>query len=465
MGKKMKCILSTMLILSMLMINAYANEENSYTKEEVRQDIEFMFETMESVHPNLYFGKDKDEIEEKIESKLDEIESPVNETEIYKAFQPIVSSLGDGHTSMQLPKSHIEYIKDQKNILSIQVEIKDGKAYLKNPYDSTYKKEILSINGKDMKTIYEEMIPYVSGKSMSFREVVIQKNFIMFYYVNNGFADTYDLKIQDEKGNVETMSIDGMDFEGMKSSSTVKSSNDEKRYTYEVIDGNIALITFNQFWDLEAFKTFLEDSFDDMKEKNITNLVIDIRKNGGGNSRLGDLLIEYIYDGDYTQVNRGEMKVSQEIIEHYCDMHRKNGATEDEIAKFTEKYSNMMGGKDRQKVQEGRQYMDEPAFTGEVYVLIGRNTFSSATMFAATVKDYNMAHIIGEETGGLATHYGDLYMFDLPNSKVGANVSHKYFVRANGLDTGRGVIPHYDVKNLEDRDELDIAVEMIKNKN
>ncbi|CAH2213789.1 hypothetical protein [Tepidibacter aestuarii] len=85
-------------------------------------------------------------------------------------------------------------------------------------------------------------------------------------------------------------------------------------------------------------------------------------------------------------------------------------------------------------------------------------------MLSSTVKDYKMGHLIGEETCRLATNYGDIYGFKLPNTGLSTFVSHKYFVRPNGLDTGKGVIPDYDIKDLGGRDALDIALEIIKNK-
>ena len=76
-------------------------------------------------------------------------------------------------------------------------------------------------------------------------------------------------------------------------------------------------------------------------------------------------------------------------------------------------------------------------------MLISSHTFSSAADFAATIKDYNIGILIGEETGGLATCYGDVYGFDLPNTHLAAGVSHKYFIRPSGIDDDQGVLPDY----------------------
>lgn len=85
-------------------------------------------------------------------------------------------------------------------------------------------------------------------------------------------------------------------------------------------------------------------------------------------------------------------------------------------------------------------------FSGNIFVLTGSYTFSTAADFAATIKDFSIGTIVGDETGGLPACYGDVFKFSLPNSGLEVRVSHKYSVRPSGQDTGRGVIPDYEVK-------------------
>lgn len=105
-------------------------------------------------------------------------------------------------------------------------------------------------------------------------------------------------------------------------------------------------------------------------------------------------------------------------------------------------------------------------FNKNVYVLVGPGTFSAAADFAAMVKDLKAATVVGEETGGLASSYGDVLSFILPNSKLQLGVSFKYFVRCGGFDDKRGVIPDIAVQIpiTDDTDQLVRAVlEAVKN--
>ncbi|CAH2213901.1 S41 family peptidase [Tepidibacter aestuarii] len=470
MKRLVKNILFTFLVFSLCLITAYANnteeKENVYSKNQVKEDIEFMIKTMEDVHPNLYFKVSKEDIKKEIDEQLKEIDKPINSIDVYRKCAPIISKLQDGHTSIQLPQDYIEKITASDKILYMDVEIEDGKMYIKNTYKKEYQKYkgwmIESINDKDSSKIYNEMSKYISGSLKPFKECCMENNFILNYYIDNELKDEYIIKIKKDTEE-EIIKLKGISKEEADKINP-KNKNNKDYYRYEKLNDNTGVITFNVFADLDKFKVFLDKTFEEINKDNINNLIVDLRKNGGGNSQLGDLLIEYIYDGNYAQANRCDIKISNEIIKYYSDLAKEKGASEEEIKQLKDEYSKMLGQIYMQKPVVSRDYLDKPKFKGDVYFLIGRNTFSSAVMLSSTVKDYKMGYLIGEETGGLATNYGDIYGFKLPNTGLDAFVSHKYFVRPNGLDTGRGVIPDYDIKDLGGMDALGVALDIIKNK-
>jgi C-terminal processing protease CtpA/Prc len=93
-------------------------------------------------------------------------------------------------------------------------------------------------------------------------------------------------------------------------------------------------------------------------------------------------------------------------------------------------------------VDEGALYVQETEpkapdpnplrFTGPWCLLIGPGTFSSATMLANAVGDFDLAPLFGAPTGGVPNTSGEVYSCDLPHSRLGLGVSSAVFVRANG---------------------------------
>jgi len=456
------------LIISLALINPisiYANNENEelFSKEEIKKDIEVLFDKLDRIHPNLYFSINKDEIDSKIQKVLNDVDGSIGDVEFYKKITPIISQINDGHTFTSFPKSLMNKISSSESLIPIQVAINNSKKlFIENIlteecYDRYKGYEILSINSKDSNKIYDEMKNYVFGKQEFFREAMVAQNFITLYYLYNDFQDEYTLELKGLDNKITKLKIDGKSVNEVRGFLKEKLNTQQKQlYEYKVLDDNIALIEFNSFTDFDGFKVFLDKTFKDINDRGINDLIIDLRENGGGNSSLGDLLVEYIYDGNYKSVSSLDIKISEEIIKYYGE---NNDLSEEEL----NNYKTKIGEKYTYTPKATRMYRDECVFHGDTYFLIGKNTFSSAVMLASIVKDYNIGYLIGEETGGLVTHYGDIYSFVLPNTKLNVGVSHKYFVRPNGLNTGRGVLPDYYEKDLN-KDALDIAIDIIKTK-
>ena len=64
---------------------------------------------------------------------------------------------------------------------------------------------------------------------------------------------------------------------------------------------------------------------------------------------------------------------------------------------------------------------------GKFFVIIGRETYSSALINAMECKNETNAIFVGEATGGKPNCYGELRFFMLPNSPISITYSTKYF--------------------------------------
>jgi C-terminal processing protease CtpA/Prc len=62
-------------------------------------------------------------------------------------------------------------------------------------------------------------------------------------------------------------------------------------------------------------------------------------------------------------------------------------------------------------------------FKGQVIVLIGPGTMSSASLLAATIKEFDIGTLVGEETGGYPTHFGNTLSFHLPNTGLKVEIA------------------------------------------
>lgn len=103
--------------------------------------------------------------------------------------------------------------------------------------------------------------------------------------------------------------------------------------------------------------------------------------------------------------------------------------------------------------------MIQNEFPFEAYVLIGNQTFSSATIATLDAKQYLKATLIGEETGGQLKSFGNGPYQTLPNSNALFVVSTDFYPLGS---TDTGVLPDIEViETFEDyRQGIDKALEM-----
>jgi C-terminal processing protease CtpA/Prc len=85
-----------------------------------------------------------------------------------------------------------------------------------------------------------------------------------------------------------------------------------------------------------------------------------------------------------------------------------------------------------------------PQWKKHIYVLIGPKTFSSGVMNAIELKEKLGAILLGEPTGGKPNSYGEIEPLKLPNSGITVYYTSKYFRSSKGMD-GDALFPDVSV--------------------
>ena len=89
-------------------------------------------------------------------------------------------------------------------------------------------------------------------------------------------------------------------------------------YEFRVMADSIGYIGFYRCDDPERFDGFLKETFTTVKKEGHCDImIVDIRENGGGNSYLGDELMQYISPKPFRMFDRVLVKVSGEVLSRY----------------------------------------------------------------------------------------------------------------------------------------------------
>lgn len=433
-----------------------------YSPEELLEDLDYLFTTLEEIHPDLFAFTSREKVYAEKAKVKESLTEPIDRQEFYRRTAPIVTMLGDGHTGLYFPFEEWTYYRDRGgkvfplNIAIDQERITVEESYLTEEVEIPSGAEVLALNGIDSGTIRDSLLQYVSGERIRFRESRIRSGFARYLWGIYDFGDDFEVEILcPESGETAVYSLKGITADSLKPIS----SDHEQPYTFEILSGTTTgYMDFRSFRDLDRFQKFLKETFALISENGVKDLIIDVRRNLGGNSALGDVLLEYLSSEPFTQYKEIAIRISPQIINYYQSW------------KIIQEQS--VGSTYRVKIDENIPGENELRFDGNVYLLISSDTYSSASGFSSAVKYYGIGTLIGEETGGLVKSFGDVYTFRLPNSRLSAGVSHKLFIKPVADENLKGgITPHHEVsQSAEDtaagRDTvLEYTLKLIEGKN
>lgn len=203
------------------------------------------------------------------------------------------------------------------------------------------------------------------------------------------------------------------------------------------------------------FDVFVQKMFAEIAEKRIGNLVIDVRNNSGGNSRIGDILLSWLKPADQLNTYTASIRFSSLWQANYPELALKYeaafaGAGEPFVLgeSYDAQWLASILPEDTPDDEESKSYFrmntDERAiFKGRIYIIQGSQTYSSAGMFLTTAYDNQIGEVIGECSSFRPCHYGDLLSWRLPNTGVSGYLSHKLFSRPDRSECAAPcLVPH-----------------------
>lgn len=458
--------------------------EKRYSKSELTEDLEFLFNTLEEIHPNLYLYTDKIVIDSLRTHISQYINSPLTSMGFWKLVAPAVAELGDGHTTVSLPSAHRKkYLDEEGKIIPFDVRIKGDDILVQFNYtsDSTLAKssKVISINSVPSESILDDLRQYKSGEMASFVDKQIEWQFKPLLWAHYGFEGPFTIEyISSIDGQLYDKTFTGVTIAKLDSiqAKQNKSTSIYKAWTYQTLpDENIGIIDLNSFSDKKRFKKFLKSTYSEIQKEGIENLIIDIRNNAGGADAVAGLLVDYIAHTPWVLVSKAEVRINDQLLsdlpwfvrllpikpmiriagmlDHYTNIATiEDSTTEQGVAIYTI------------YTKPHKQKRNPLRFKGNTYLLINGGSYSMSVMFAAIIQDHGFGTLIGEETGQPANPYGGVYYIRLPNTQLAISTSAARAFRPSGEVTGRGVIPDYVVKQTpEDREkEIDTVLEFTK---
>jgi C-terminal processing protease CtpA/Prc len=469
------------------------------SSQQMQHDFNYLRKILTETHPALYRYSSKDFMTRKMDSLYALLNKPMAFYDFYLVLSDLIANVRCAHTYITPTKKLESFYLSQIKTFPIMILFTESKYYVtvNGSKDMSVKPgdELIAINSKPMASIRTQMqkLLWADGyNEIGKNKALDESYFPLFYYLLVERPTEFNLTLKNQHGKEFQVTLPAQTFHTTIKNYKQNSVNKEilqyakqrnrldRRRGWRLTireDEKVGVMRINAFGggkdEEEARKRmrdFLDDCMRKLKEKQVENLIIDLRYNSGGWDIQGVELFTYLIDqptrcyarlhaiADSTEF----FKLSDISAEDQKLIKKRLQRESDGTFSVKEEFS------DQLRLQQPKPNH----FRGNVYILANRGSGSTTSEFLAYTKSNKRAIIIGEECNGAyeGGNGGSFLNFDLPHSKISFGTPLIYYDNAvvPAEQKGRGILPDYEVEYkiedlLQGKDtQLDFALELIR---
>lgn len=367
------------------------------TRKIVDEEIHLALARAEAVNPNLFWYADRRVVLERAEALIAALPEPTSAMDAYLALSEIVGLPGDGHISLsQPPGPHgdvlLSYRKAGGSELAVAVmPVGTGLKVFWSGIEGVSNGDVLaSINGKDASALFARATQLEPGEP-EFQQ----------YTAQFAFPDArWDLGIRPPFELEGTFAgIPGRIRSAGRVMPPKPNSRDDQGLRVKELPDDIFLVEFDRMTaEPSKFRKRLMAVFTQLFNAKAKKLIIDLRRNSGGSTRLGDDLLDYISDKPHRSIAQMQFHASTECRTYFASEFGNSSLAD---------MNGMADGETRTwevLVQTPPPHLLR--FAGPVAVLIGPGTFSAANTLANSIGDFKLVTLIGRDTAEIPNNFG-----------------------------------------------------------
>lgn len=396
-------ILLPFLLLTGFFMSGTPDEE---TGRKYSYDFNTLVTSLRELHPLLYANISREEFDNEVKKINERLLHTASRPKAIYMIQELVYRIGNAHAG-NLSVYSIRNDSSITKALPFSVYIIDHGMYIKNyPADTSYNgTKILSIENTNSRDLVDSLKIFftLDGK----RDVVdfyLQPFFNALYSFYCCQKDSY--KVMTEKGELEAKAV----IRGTPLFETLVSKSDDayfgnERVMKKEVTPEYGYFKFTGFvskykqYNIEAdFKTMINE----LNDKKIPNLIIDLKYNEGGNPEMGARMISLISDRPFRIFeDMYQLKMNKPTY-----LKLMSGSS---LYYKTRNLRTRKSGEMRQVVRMERDLNlikpKGPPFKGKIYIITGSVTKSAATMFCKYLVGLPNVTFVGEETSGAINYF------------------------------------------------------------
>ena len=304
---------------------------------------------------------------------IPQVREATSTLEYFRTLQKMCAALHDGHTGLTPPRELWPVVWASPDISTALVE---DKVLITRVTDEALERqgvkpgmEIVAIDGVPIRTYADNFIrPYVAASTQQGLDAQVYT----YKLLNGDESKPVSLTLSDEADHTSTVELP-------RTMSFTRSDPVE----FRMLDANVAYVNITSFSN-DTVVTIFDSLFATIQQSN--GLIIDLRKNGGGNSSLGWRILGYLTDTTFGTM-KSETRTYSSVRRYFNQKQKWD----------TISWTQPPNG--------------EKLFTGPVVVMASPFTGSAAEDFLVAFDYMRRGTIIGEPSAGTT---GQPMMFSLP---------------------------------------------------
>jgi C-terminal processing protease CtpA/Prc len=426
-------------------------------------DAQLLIDVLRDVHPGYLRYQSDAEAAMAEQTFLEAAARATDDGSFYLATSAYLATLRCEHTEAELPVALAQWRDTTPSMLPVAYTWVEGTAIVVGVAPGTtgvgIGDELLEVDGHGMASLFEQMAPHISvdgftdhtkATLFSGADDIGLTTFDVLYPLLHGFRDTFSLTLRSAGGETRTVSVAAVDetasLAARGQSQAMANFSDPGAVSWQR-SGESAVLKVSTFVNyrtpVDADAVF-GAVFSEIGASGATQLVLDMRKVGGGSTDVMESLLRHLIRQPITIGGPSRVRT------HDFAQYREHLSTWNESA-LTVPASALTPESNglfilSPEIDGGTDVLQPApnAWQGPLTVLIGEGNESGLTILLAELRDEREALFIGQPTGGSAQGptAGVIAFLTLPESQIVVRVPLRWNATSyQGFELGQGIAP------------------------
>ena len=431
----------------------------SIAPETAQTELQTLYNGLRAAHYDVFAHRSEDEYDTRFDALYASLKQPLSRFELAIELQKFTAFGNVAHARIDFPGEVYEAFRAAGGrSFPLYLRFVDGHAFIAENYSGVSElsvgDEIISIDGISMTDWLQRTAAHVSADTSYMAGALLEFSFARYLWVELGERDSFQLRLKRDGLISDPLTIPARtraEMQAVSANAPQVFALDAATREATMLTDEIAYLRPGPFynfedpdnvWDPTAFIRFVDTSFETFFSEDAETLIIDLRDNPGGDNSFSDPIIAWIADEPFRFASKFLIRSSDEAA---TSNQRRLEASNDPTGGVSALLARAFAATPRGETFEFEipwvQPRHDKRFEGEVYVLVNRHSYSNATTTAAIFQDYGWGIIAGEKTSDMATTYGAMESFTLPETGLVVGFPKAHIIRPSGDPVSDCVTP------------------------